>query len=118
MRHPKDNIDQRYDILRQDPENLNYTLKKFNETTERTYSAFKEIIEDHDGIGKAILPIMAMNQASHILKVAEDDTLTKEEKKFRIHVIIAPMFSMLYDRLTKESLDNLADLLAEGSENA
>ena len=121
MRHPNDNIDQRYEILRQDPENLNYTLKQFNESTEKTYSAFTEIITEHDGVGKAILPIMAMNQASHILKVAEDRNLSRTEKKFKIHQMIAPMFCLMYDRFTAESLENLMDLLddgKEGNENA
>ena len=118
MRHPNDNIDKCYQKLAARPDSITFNLKKFNEVTEKTYAAFKDIVQDHADIGKAAILIMAMNQASHIMKIADDPQRTHEQKKFDIHAIIAPMFLMMYDRYTKEQLEKMVSILDGEDEEA
>lgn len=103
----KDNINERYEAYENKPGSMKCALGKFNKITEKTYAAFREIIEDHSDIGKASIVIMARNQASHLLKLANDECIPKADRTNEIAGIIAPMFEMFYDRLTRETIEGL-----------
>jgi len=109
-----DNIDARYQFYKEKPEALKRALVSFHRLTEETYSTFCDVLQEHSDIGKAAVVIMAMNYASHIFKNACDET---KDKKLRIKEIteaIAPMYDLLYDRLTRESIDELENISISG----
>lgn len=103
----KDNINDRYKTFEGKPGSIKSALENFNRFTERTYAAFREIVQDHSDIGKAAIVIMAHNQASHLLKLANDESKPKDGRIMEISAIIAPMFEMLYERLTRETIEGL-----------
>ena len=109
----KDNINDRYKTFEGKPGSIKSALENFNRFTERTYAAFREIVQDHSDIGKAAIVIMAMNQASHLLKLANDETKPKARRINEIAGTIAPMYEMFYDRLTRETIEGL-DGMFEG----
>ena len=96
-----DNINERYEAYEKKPGSMKCALGNFN------YAAFREIIEDHSDIGKAPIVIMARNQASHLLKLASDESIPKDRRIHEIAEVIAPMFEMFYDRLTRETIEGL-----------
>lgn len=103
----RDNIDTRYKFFKEKPEALKRALVSSRQITENTYSTFCNIVQEHSDIGKAAIVIMAMNYASHIFKNACDES---KDKKLRIKEIteaIAPMYELMYDRLTRETIDVL-----------
>ena len=102
-----DNINERYEAYEKKPGSMKCALGNFNRITEKKYAAFREIIEDHSDIGKASIVIMARNQASHLLKLANDESIPKADRINEIAGIIAPMFEMFYDRLTRETIEGL-----------
>ena len=102
-----DNINERYKAFEKKPGAMKCALDNFNRITEKRYAAFREIIEDHSDIGKASIVIMARNQASHLLKLASDESIPKADRINEIAGIIAPMFEMFYDRLTRETIEGL-----------
>ena len=51
--------------------------------------------------------IMASNLASHIVKAANDESKPKARRINEITEVIAPMFEMFYDRLTRETIEEL-----------
>ena len=103
----KDNINDRYKTFEEKPGSIKSALENFNRFTERTYAAFREIVQEHSDIGKAAIVIMAMNQASHLLKLANDESKPKDGRIMEILAIIAPMFEMFYERLTRETIEGL-----------
>lgn len=102
-----DNIDARYKSYKENPSVLKKALLDFHKTTENTYSSFREVIQEHSDIGKATIVIMAMNYASHLMKMACDESKPKDLRISEISNFIAPMYELLYDRLTRESVENL-----------
>ena len=102
-----DNINERYEAYEKKPGSMKCALGNFNRITEKKYAAIREIIEDHSDIGKASIVIMARNQASHLLKLASDESIPKADRINEIAGIIAPMFEMFYDRLTRETIEGL-----------
>lgn len=102
-----DNINERYEAYEKKPGSMKCALGNFNRITEKKYAAFREIIEDHSDIGKASIVIMARNQASHLLKLASDESIPKADRINEIAEVIAPMFEMFYDRLTRETIEGL-----------
>ncbi len=103
----KDNINERYKSFEKRPGSLKNALGNFNRITEQTYAVFREVVEDHADIGKASIVIMASNLASHIMKTANDETKPKARRIYEIAGIIAPMYEMFYDRLTRETIEGL-----------
>lgn len=103
----KDNINERYEAYEKKPGSMKCALGNFNKITEKTYATFRKNIEDHSDIGKASIVIMARNQASHLLKLANDECIPKDRRIHEIAEIIAPMFEMFYDRLTRETIEGL-----------
>jgi len=103
----KDNINERYKSFEKRPGSLKNALSNFNRITEETYAAFREIIVDHSDIGKASIVIMARNQASHLLKLANDESIPKADRINEIADVIAPMFEMFYDRLIRETIEGM-----------
>ena len=111
MRDPNDNLDRIYKSYKTQPEDLRKTYDNFNAYTEKTYKAFKEIMEEHPDIGKATMVITARNQASHIISLARDESKSYKEILYGITAVICPMFQMLYDRLVSETIEaEMADL--------
>ena len=106
MRLPDDNLDKVYDAFKDQPEALRRLYDSFNDATEKTYRAFKEIMEDHSYIGKATMVITARNQASHIISLARDESKSYKEILYGITAAISPMFQMLYDRLVAEAIES------------
>ena len=98
-----DNINERYEAYEKKPGSMKCALGNFNRITEKKYAAFREIIEDHSDIGKASIVIMARN----LLKLANDESIPKADRINEIAGIIAPMFEMFYDRLTRETIEGL-----------
>ena len=110
-----DNIDSRYKLYKENPNALKKALCNFHETTEKTYLSFREVMQEHSDIGKASIVIMAMNYASHIMKMACDASKPKNLRISEITKVIAPMYELLYDRLTRETFENLEkELEGEG----
>ena len=57
---------------------------------------------------------MANNHASNLVHLANDFSLSRQERVDKIASMLAPMYSMMYDRLTSESIDSLiADAIKE-----
>ena len=109
----KDNINDRYKAYEKKPGSMKSALGNFNRITEQTYAVFREVVEDHADIGKASIVIMASNLASHIVKTANDETKPKVSRIYEIAGIIAPMYEMFYDRLTRETIEGLEGEIEE-----
>jgi hypothetical protein len=105
MRHPDDNLDKMYDAFKGQPDALRRLYDSFNDATEKTYSAFKEIMEDHSYMGKASMIIMARNQATHILRAVMEHKGDYQGAVNEVTAAISPMFQMLYDRLVAETIE-------------
>lgn len=103
----RDNIDARYKYYKDKPEALKRALVDFYRITEEEYLSFCEVLQNHSDIGKAAIVIMAMNRASHILKNACDESKDKKLRIKEIANVIAPMCELMYDRLTRETIDEL-----------
>ena len=117
MRDPNDNLDRIYKSYKTKPEELRKAYDSFNAYTEKTYQAFKEIMEEHPDIGKAAMVITARNQASHIVSLARDESKNYKETLYSITALICPMFQMLYDRLVSETIEaEMSGLSDEGEE--
>lgn len=102
-----DNINERYKSFEKRPGSLKNVLGNINRITEQTYAVFRDVVKDHSDIGKASIAIMASNLASHIVKAANDDNKPKARRIYEIAGIIAPMYEMFYDRLTRETIEEL-----------
>jgi hypothetical protein len=115
MRNPNDNIDQRYaEFAREKGQSgIVAALTRINDYTEDSYDAFKEVVDDHAELGKAAIIMMIRNQASHLHKIATDTNTSKQEHLQKIYAIIAPMFSMLYDRYTEEKIEDIVNYVGE-----
>ena len=110
-----DNIDSRYKLYEENPSALKKALLDIHNKTENTYSAFREIIQEHADIGKASIVIMAANHASHLVKIACNEDKSNAQRTNDILNAIAPMYELLYDRLTRETFENLEmELEGEG----
>lgn len=109
MRHPDDNIDQRYALYQKKPGSINAAIQNFNRITEKSYTTFKEIMEDHADIGKAAIVIIARNYASHLVELACDESKTRAQRVNDIAGAIAPMYELMYDRLTKETIEQMVN---------
>ncbi len=108
MRDPNDNLDRIYANYSRQPEELRKTFNNFNSYTEKTYSAFKEIIGEHPNMsGKSAMVIMARNQASHLITMARDPEKSYNEILYGITAVICPMFQMMYDRFTRETIEHM-----------
>ena len=118
MRDPNDNLDRIYENYMAQPDGLRQTFENFNERTERTYQAFKEIMAEHPDMGKAAMVIMAGNQASHIIAVARDKGKNYAEVLSEIIVMISPMFQVMYDRLVSETIESEMAGSPSGEENS
>ena len=105
--NPKDNINERYKAFEKKPGSMKKALAYFYNVTEDSYDAFREVVQNHTDIGKAAIVIMARNQASHLLKLANDESKPKGDRLRDISAIIAPMFELFYDRLTRETIEGL-----------
>ena len=103
----RDNIDARYKLYKEKPDALKRALVSSHRVTEETYSTFCEVLQEHSDIGKAAIVIMAMNYASHILKNACDESKDKSLRIREIAGAIAPMYELLYNRLTRETIEEL-----------
>ena len=103
----KDNINERYKSFEKRPGSLKNALGNFNRITEKRYAVFRDVVKDHSDIGKASIVIMARNQASHLLKLANDESIPKAVRINEIAGIIAPMYEMFYDRLIRETIEGL-----------
>ena len=114
MRDPNDNLDRIYEAFKSQSEDLRKIFEDFNTWTEKTYQAFKEIMEDHPDIGRAAMVIMARNQASHIISQVRNGKSRREVFR-NVTALISPMFQMMYDRLVSETIESeMADLCKEG----
>jgi len=108
MKDPNDNLDRIYANYSRQPEELKKTFNNFNSYTEKTYKAFKEIIEEHPNIsGKSAMVIMARNQASHLITMARDPEKNYKEILYGITAVICPMFQMMYDKYTEETIEKM-----------
>ncbi|WP_405325625.1 hypothetical protein [Fibrobacter sp.] len=115
----KDNIAVRYEAFQKRPGSMNNALRNFSRITEETYASFKSVVADHADIGKAAIVIMASNFASHLVKLATDESKDKARRIYEVSGAIAPMYEMMYDRLTKETIeDMLKQVGTEESPNA
>ena len=114
MRDPDDNLDRVYEAFKSQSEDLRKIFENFNAWTEKTYQAFKELMEEHPAIGRAAMVIMARNQASHIISLVRKGESHREVFR-NITAMISPMFQMMYDRLVSETIElEMADLSKEG----
>jgi hypothetical protein len=105
MRDPNDNLDSVYQAFKDQSEDLRQLFEDFNAWTEKTYQAFKEIMEEHPDIGRAAMVIMARNQASHIISIVRNGK-TRGEVFRNVTAMISPMFQMMYDRLVSETIES------------
>ena len=113
MRDPDDNLDRVYEAFKARSEDLRQIFENFNAWTEKTYQAFKELMEEHPDIGRAAMVIMARNQASHIISQVRNGKSHREVFR-NITALISPMFQMMYDRLVSETIESeMADLSKE-----
>lgn len=107
MRNSTDNLERRYAAFTATPGAMPKALHNFTKITDKTYDAFKSIIEEHPKLGKAAIVIMASNLASHLVQMANDETKSKAERIYNITGAIAPMYELMYDKLTAEVIDSL-----------
>jgi len=101
----KDNIAQRFETYRRHPQLLQESLANFHYNTEKTYNAFKNLMEKHADIGKGAIIIMANNFAAHMFKLANDESIDEYQRRYELAVAISPLYELLYDRLATESID-------------
>ena len=107
MCKPNDNIAERYAAYQKQPGSMKRALSNFNRITEERFAMFKDVVKDHEDIGKAAIVIMATNYASYLMKLANDETKTPERRVYELAGAIAPMYEMMYDRLTKETIEDM-----------
>ena len=112
-----DNIDARYKPYKDNPSALKKALLNLHNKTENTYSVFREVIQEHPDIGKAAIVIMATNFASHLMKIACDNSKHEVGRICEISNAIAPMYELLYDRLTRETIETLEDEFEDEENN-
>ena len=118
MRDSNDNLDRIYEAFKSQSEDLRKTYEEFNAQTERSYQAFKKIMEDYPDIGRTSMVIMARNLAHNLISVARDKSKSHGEIFRSITAMICPMFQMMYDRLVSETIEaEMSDLCKEGEEN-
>lgn len=102
-----DNISSRYQALKQKPGAIENALSKFHIRTEETYKAFSEIVEEHSDIGKAAIIMMAVNNATHLVRISRDEDWDDNTIVTEIATMIAPMYELLYDKLVRETIDQM-----------
>ena len=107
MRERNDNMDRLYERCMAEPGEMHKAFENFNECTEKTYQAFKEIMEEHPNMGKAAMVIMAGNQASHLIAIARNKDKSYAEVLSEIIVMISPLFQVMYDRLVAETIEKM-----------
>ena len=112
MCKPNDNIAERYAAYQKQPGAMKRALSNFNRITEERFAMFKGVVNDHEDIGKAAIVIMATNYASYLMKLANDETKSPERRVYELAGAIAPMYEMMYDRLTQETINEMANSLA------
>lgn len=107
MRKSNDNMDRLYERYMAEPGEMHKAFENFNECTERTYQAFKEVMEEHPDMGKAAMVIMARNQASHLIAMARNKDKSYADVLSKITVVISPLFQVMYDRLVAETIEDM-----------
>ena len=107
MSKSTDDIDEIYQRIKNWPGYIENWLKCFREFSEGTYDVFREIVQDHPDIGKAAIIIMAHNQAANLLSRVRDSSRSDDDALNDIVGGLAPMYEMFYDRLTRETIENL-----------
>lgn len=116
----RDNIEESYQKIVDRPDLIKTTLCKFEEFASRTYDAFKDVISKHTGMGKAAIVIMARNQATHVIDIVRNSCIDANGQQnykqlvYEITALLAPMYVMMHDRLTKESLEELIAEVEKG----
>lgn len=103
-----DNLETVYKSFEANPDFIRKSLTTFHTNTERAYAAFKSIVDDHEDMGKAAIIIMARNQATHLMEIAKSDDKNALNK---VVSILSPMYTMLYDRYTEDSINELVNSL-------
>ena len=53
--------------------------------------------------------IIARNYASHLVELACDESKTRAQRVNDIAGAIAPMYELMYDRLTKETIEQMVN---------
>lgn len=115
----KDNISVRYEAFQKRPGSMNNALRNFSRITEDTYANFKSIMGDHTDIGKAAIVIMASNFASHLVKLATDESIDKARRIYEVSGAIAPMYELMHERLTRETIEEMAKSMeSDGNANS
>jgi hypothetical protein len=107
MYNPKDDIEESYDEIKDDREYVEGWLGSFLEVTEGTYGVFRDIMEEHENMGKAAIIVMAQNQAGNLLEKVRDGDMSDEDALMEMIRALAPMYEMFYDRYTQEAIENL-----------
>jgi len=107
MSKSTDDIDEIYRQIKNWPGYIENWLKCFREFSEGTYGVFREIVQEHPDIGKAAIIIMAHNQAANLLSRVRDSSRSEDDALNDVVGALAPMYEMFYDRLTRETIENL-----------
>lgn len=109
----RDSIYAGYNSFKYMPGALEQLLGKYHKLTENAYATFRDVVVSHSDIGKFAIIFMVRDQAAQLLKIACDESKDQYIKVFEMGRVIAPMFEMFYDRLTKEIIEGIDDGLEE-----
>jgi hypothetical protein len=107
MSNSRDDIEESYDEIKGKREYVEGWLDDFYEVAEGTYDVFREIMREHENMGKAAIIIMAHHQAGNLLERVRDGDLSDEDALVEMIRALAPMYEMFYDRYTRETIENL-----------
>ena len=107
MSNPRDEIDESYDKIKDDHDYMRDWLGSFHEISEGTYGVFRDLMEEHEHMGKAAILIMAHHQAGNLLERVRDGDMSDDDAMLEMVRALAPMYEMFYDRYTQEAIENL-----------
>ena len=107
MSNPKDDLDESYDEIKDDREYVDAWLGNFLEVAEGTYGVFRDLMREHENMGKAAIIVMAHHHAGNLLLRVRDGDLSDEDALLETIRALAPMYEMFYDRYTRERIEGL-----------
>ena len=110
-----ENIRKLYEEMSVDRSNFNKKLLEVQDFSQAAQDAFDDLAKGNSDLGAGvILPILRCI-TSHVLSVATNPDLSREDRVAEVSNFLAPMIVMHYDVYTRECLDGIDSILNEDS---
>jgi hypothetical protein len=110
---PNSEIREIYEKMVVDRRDFDKKMGEVQDLAKTAQDAFNGLVNENSDLGAGvILPILRCI-TSHVLKVAGDRNLSKDDKFSEISSYLAPMIAMHYDVYTHECIENIDEVLNE-----